>query len=54
MVPMVVTPQRLVALCGIRLNGCGPFKVKMIPDERKKPIIRDVQRGKLWGFPLSL
>ena len=25
MVPMVVTPQRKVALCGIRLNGYRPF-----------------------------
>ena len=38
-VPMVVTPQRLVALCGIRLNGCGPLE--MIPDERKEHVIRD-------------
>ena len=52
-VPVVVTPQRLVALCGIRLNGCGPFKFGMIPDEQKEPIIRDVQRGKLRRFPIS-
>ena len=51
---MVVTPQRLVALFGIKINGCGPFKVGMIPDEWKKPVVRDVQRGKLWRFPLSL
>ena len=52
-VPVIVTPQRLVALSGIRLNGYGPFKVGMIPDERKEPVIRDVQRGKLRRFPLS-
>ena len=50
---MVVTPQRLVALCGIRLNGCGPFEFGMIPDEQKEPVIQDVQRGKLWRFALS-
>ena len=33
LVPVVVTPQRLVALCGIRLNGCGPFEFRMIQDE---------------------
>ena len=43
-VPMVVTPQRLVALCRIRLNGCKPFEFGMIPDERKEPVIQDVQR----------
>ena len=53
MVPMVVTPQRLVALCEIRLNGCRPFEFGMIPDERKELVIRDVQRGKLRRFPLS-
>ena len=53
-VPMVVTPQRLVVLWAIRLNGCGPFKVEMISNERKKLVIRDVQRGKLRRFPLSL
>ena len=52
-VPMVVTPQRLVVLCGIKLNGCGPFKVGMIPDERKEAIIRDVHRGKLQRSLLS-
>ena len=51
-VPIVVTPQRLVALCGIRLNRCGPLEFGMIPDERKEPVIRDVQRGKLRRFPL--
>ena len=52
-VPVVVTPQRLVTLCGIRLNGCGPFEFGMIPDERKELVIRYVQRGKLRRFPLS-
>ena len=44
-VPVVVTPQRLGCVCRIRLNGCGPFKVRMIPDERKEPIIQEVQEG---------
>ena len=26
----------------------------MFPEERKESIIRDAQRGKLWGFPVSL
>ena len=41
-VPMVVTPQRLVVLCGIRLNVCGPLEFGMIPDEQKEPVIQDV------------
>ena len=52
-VTMIVTPQRLVALHGIRPNRCGPIKVGMILDERKEPIIRDAQRGKLRRFLLS-
>ena len=50
---MVVPSQRLIELYGIRLNGCGPFKVEMISDEWKKPIVRDVQRGKLRRLPFS-
>ena len=51
---MVITYQRLVALCEIWLNWCGPFEVGVIPYERKESVVRDVQRGKLWGFPLFL
>ena len=53
-VSVVITSQRLVALRGIWLNGCGPFEVGVIPNERKESVVRDVQRGKLQGFPLSL
>ena len=49
---VVVTHQRLVALCGIKLNGCGPLEFRMIPNEQKEPVILDVQRGKLRRFPL--
>ena len=28
---------------------CGPFKVGVIPNKRKEYVVRDVQRGKLWG-----
>ena len=36
------------------LDKCGSFKAGVIPNDRKEFIIRDVQRGKLWGFPISL
>ena len=48
---MIITPQRLVALCGILLNGRGPFEVRVIPDEREESIIRDIRRGELRGLP---
>ena len=34
--------------------GAGHLKSGVIPDERKESVVRDIQRGKLWGFPLSL
>ena len=54
MVFVVITSQRLVTICEILLNGFGPFEVGVIPDGRKESVVRDVQRGKLRGFPLSL
>ena len=51
---MIITPQILVALYGIRLNEYEPFKVGVFLDERKESVVRGVQRSKLWGFPLSL
>ena len=32
----------------------GPFEVGVIPNEKKESVVRDVQRGKQRGFPLSL
>ena len=54
MVPVVIAPQRSIALLGIRLNWCKPFKVKVIPDEKEEPVVGDVQRGELGRFLLSL
>ena len=51
---VVIAPQRSIALLGIRLNWCRPFKVRVIPYDREEPIVGDVQRGELGRFPLSL
>ena len=51
---MIITPQRSIALLGIRLNWRRLFKVRKIPDEGKEPVVRDVQWGKLGKFPLFL
>ena len=44
-VPVVVTPQRLVALCGISLNRCGPFKVGMSERSLSYEMFRGVNCG---------
>ena len=50
-VPVVVTPQRLVALVRICLYGRGPFKLEVVSDEGEQPIIGDVKGGELGRFP---
>ena len=44
-VPMVIAPQRSIALLGIGLNGWRPFKVRVILDEGEESVVGDVQRG---------
>ena len=53
-VPMVIAPQRSIALLEIRLNWCRPLKVRVIQDEREESVVGDVQGGELGRFPLSL
>ena len=47
-VPVVVTPQRLIALVRIFTHGRGPFKIGVVPDEEEKSVIGDVE-GVNWG-----
>ena len=49
---MVITPQRSIALLGIRPNWWRPDKVRVIPDEGEESVVGDVQWGKLRRFPL--
>ena len=59
MVFVIVAPQRLIALIQIRL-----FKIRVVSDEGKKPVIGDVEGGELrrlyflfrlfLGMPLTL
>ena len=53
-VPVIIAPQRLIALLGIQLNWCRPFIVRVIPNEKEESVVGNVQRGKLGRFPLSL
>ena len=51
MVPMIVKPQRSVALVQICPHGWGPFKLGVIPYEGEQPVVGDVKRGELGGIP---
>ena len=51
MVPMVVTPQRLIALVRICPHRQGQFKIKVVSDEGEQPVIGDVEGGELRRFP---
>ena len=48
-VPVIITPQRPVALVRICPHGWGPFKLGVIPDKGEQPIVGDVKRGELGG-----
>ena len=50
-VSVIVTPQRPVALVQICPHGWGPFKLRVIPDEREQPVVGDVKRGELGRIP---
>ena len=49
-VPVLVTPQRLIVLVRIYPHGQGPFKIGVVPDEGELPIIGDVEGGELGRF----
>ena len=49
-VPVVVTPQRPIALVQIFPHRRGPFKILVVPDEGEQPVIRDVEGGELGRF----
>ena len=48
-VPMIITPQRPVALVRICPHGWGPFKLGVISDKGEQSIVGDVRRGELGG-----
>ena len=45
-IPVVVTPQRPIALVWICPHGRGPFKIRVVPDEGEQPVIGDVGGGR--------
>ena len=49
---MVITPQRSIALFGIRPNWYRPDKVRVILDKGEESVVRDVEWGELGRFPL--
>ena len=51
MVSMIVAPQRQIALVRIRPHGRGPFKIGVVSDEGKQPVIGDVEGGELGRLP---
>ena len=50
-VPMVVTPQRPIALVRICSHRRGPFKIGVVPDKGEHAVIGDVEGGELGRFP---
>ena len=50
-VPVVVTPQRPVALVQVCPHGRRPLKLGVIPDEGKQPVVGDVKGGELGKIP---
>ena len=50
-VSVVVTPQRPIALVRICLHGRGPFKIRVVSDGGKHPVIGVVEGGELGRFP---
>ena len=45
-VPVIIAPQRSIALLEIRLNWGRLFKVREIPDEGEDPVVGNAQWGK--------
>ena len=54
MVPVIVTPQRPVALVRTCPHGQGPFELGVIPDQGEQPVVGDVKRGELGRIPFLL
>ena len=50
-VSMIVTPQRSIVLVRIRPHGRGPFKIRVVSDKGKQPVIGDVEGGELGRLP---
>ena len=50
-IPVIVTPQRPVALVRTCQHGRRPFELGVIPDEGEQPVLRDVKRVN-WGGSL--
>ena len=51
-VPVVIAPQRSIALLEIRQIWWRPDKVKVVLDKGKESVVGDVQWSKLGRFPL--
>ena len=51
MVPVVVTPQKPIALVRICPYGREPFKIGVVPYEGEQPVVGDVEMGELGTFP---
>ena len=50
-VSMVVAPHRSIALVRIRPHRRGPFKIEVVSNDGKQPVIGDVEGGELGRFP---
>ena len=50
-VSVIVTPQRPIALVRIRPHGRGPFKIGVVSDKGKQPVIGYVKGGELRRLP---
>ena len=48
---MIVAPQRPIALVWIHPHGRGLFKIGVVFDEGKQPVIGDVEGGELGRLP---
>ena len=49
-VPVVVSPQRPIALVWICPHGRGPFKIGVVSDEGQQLVIGDVKGGEVGRF----
>ena len=50
-VPVIVTPQRPVALVRTCPHGRGLFELGVISDEGEQSVVGDVKRGELGRIP---
>ena len=54
MISVIVASHVRVSLRGVLLVWHRPFEIWQVANERQQPLISDIQRGELWGFPLLL